>query len=342
MKTVEVLVLESSMASGVAISFDILATANRLREAAGQAPAFAAFASGPGARQLGRPARSGAGIGAPDVLVVPGAGLATEAEVAAGLSGREAAAARRRISAAAEADCEIAASCSSTFLLASAGLLDGRRATTTWWLAPLFRKTFPAVALDASAMVVADGKFTTAGAAMAHINLMLALVARLASPDLADRCARYMLLDRRGSQSPYMSLAMLCTGDEKVAKAEAWARTRLADGIGVAELGAAAGLEPRTFARRVRRTTGLTPVAFLQRLRVEQASELIETTALPIEEIAWRVGYGEPSTLRRLLRRHKGATPRQMRAAGVQPGDAGGRSTRKSGNSATGAAAAAV
>jgi transcriptional regulator GlxA family with amidase domain len=316
MTNVEVLLLGGSMPSSVAISFDILATANRLREAAGRPPPFAAFATGPGARAL-RSFSAPVGVkqGEADVLVVPGAGFASETEVADGLRGSEAAAARRRIGAAAASGCDIAASCSSTFLLASAGLLDGRRATTTWWLAPAFRRMFPAVHLEADAVVVADGGYTTAGAAMAHINLMLALVARCASPSLADLCARYMLLDRRGSQAPYMSLAMLCTGDEKVAKVEAWARERLADGIGVGELGAAAGLEPRTFARRVKRATGLTPVAFLQRLRVERATDLLETTRLPFEEIAHRVGYSEPSTLRRLLRQQKGVAPREVRAA---------------------------
>jgi transcriptional regulator GlxA family with amidase domain len=320
MTTVEVLVLEGSMTSSVAITFDILATANRLREAAGQPPPFAAFASEPGARARRRFSTPAGSIrGDTELLVIPGAGFATETEVAAGLKGSEAAAARRRIEATAASGCAVAASCSSTFLLASAGLLEGRRATTTWWLAPSFRRMFPLVSLDANAMVVADGDVITAGAAMAHINLMLALVARFASPSLADLCARYMLLDRRGSQAPYMSLAMLCTGDDKVAKAEAWARERLNDGLGVAELGAAAGLEPRTFARRVKRATGLTPVAFLQRLRVERATDLLETTRLPFEEIAYRVGYSEPSTLRRLLRQQKGVTPREMRAAVIQP-----------------------
>lgn len=209
MKVVEVLVLDRSMPSGVAISFDILATANRLRVAAGQKPFFAAFASGPGARALrgfAPPAVAPAGT---DVLVVPGAGYATETEMAEGLLGAPAAAARRRIEAAAASGCEVAASCSSTFLLASAGLLDGRRATTTWWLAPAFRRMFPAVDLDANAIVVADGALTTAGAAMAHINLMLALISRFASPALADLTARYMLLDRRGSQAPYMSLSLI-------------------------------------------------------------------------------------------------------------------------------------
>src|SRR5687767_6051187 len=144
MTTVEVLTLGRSLPSGVAISFDILDTANRLREAAGRPAPFTAFASGAGARALagGRRMAAGSHSGEASVLVVPGAGYSTESEVKEGLQTREAEAARRRIVTASAAGCAVAASCSSTFLLGSAGLLDRRRATTTWWLAPLFRRMF--------------------------------------------------------------------------------------------------------------------------------------------------------------------------------------------------------
>jgi transcriptional regulator GlxA family with amidase domain len=82
------------------------------------------------------------------------------------------------------------------------------------------------------------------------------------------------------------------------------------------DLAAAAGMSPRTFARRLHRTTGLSPIRFVQRLRMEAALELIETTRLPIDEVARRVGYAEPSTLRRVLRRDAGHAPRDLRAAG--------------------------
>ena len=96
---------------------------------------------------------------------------------------------------------QVAAGCASTFLLGEAGLLQGRCATTTWWLAPHFRERFPGVELDMDRMVVADGPITTAGAALAQADLMLELVARHGSAELARQCARYLLLDRRTSQS---------------------------------------------------------------------------------------------------------------------------------------------
>jgi len=115
-----------------------------------------------------------------------------------------------------------------------------------------------------------------------------------------------------------------------VKRAESWARQHLETGFPVEDLAAAAGLAPRTFARRVERATGLSPIRFLRRLRVERAVELLETTKLPLEEIARRVGYAEPTTLRRALRQEAGRGARELRANGrsrpsPQPSPASGR-----------------
>jgi transcriptional regulator GlxA family with amidase domain len=322
MTRIEVLVLEGAMPSSVAITLDVLATANRLRQARGRPPAFVARLTGSGAG-MAAPLAEGArlpiarrGAGAADAIVVPGLGMTTEEEVTARLTRRDAAWAKGRLAAAVARRAEVATSCSGAFLFAAAGLLDGRRASTTWWLAPLFRRMHPSVFLDPDALVVTDGPVTTAGAAMAQMDLMLAIVARRAGASLADACARYLLLDRRRSQSRYMALGFLAAADEHVARAERWARKRLGEGFAVDDLAAAAGLSPRTFARRVGRAVGLSPVRFLQRLRVERAVELIETTKLPLDEIARRVGYAEPSTLRRLIARSGLGPPRRLRAGG--------------------------
>ena len=320
MLDVEVLVMAGAMPSSIAITFDVMATANRLRAAASRAPTFRVRVSGSGAR-LARAVAAGSGFAAleaqaaPGLVVVPGPGLTTEAAVAQRLAGREARAACRALGAAVERGAEVATSCSGAFLVAAAGLLEGRRATTSWWLAPLFRRLHPRVDLDTEALVVTDGPVTTAGAAMAQMDLMLSIVARHAGRRLADQCARYLLLDERRSQSRYMALGYLAAADPQVARAEAWARERLEEGFAIDAMAAAAGLAPRTFARRVERATGLSPVRFLQRLRVERAMELLETTSLPVEEVARRVGYAEPTTLRRLLRRDTGRAPRALRVS---------------------------
>ncbi|CAL9452367.1 HTH-type transcriptional activator RhaS [Actinosynnema sp. ALI-1.44] len=291
MTSVRVLALDGAMATSVAITFDVLDTANRVK-----------------GRPVFRVTEDAA-----DVVVVPGLGLTSGAEVRA-LPGRpDARAAGDVLVDAVARGAEVATSCSGVFLPAAVGLLDGRRATTSWWLAPLFRRLHPGVELDAEALVVRDGPLTTAGAAMAHLDLMLTLVARHGGAELADRCARYLLADVRASQSAYMALGFLTAADPDVAAAERWARARLADDVSVADLAAAVGMSARTFARRVERATGLSPVRFLQRLRVETAVDLLTTTRLPVEDIARRVGYADPTTLRRVLRRETGRGPRDHR-----------------------------
>ncbi|NUT92935.1 MAG: helix-turn-helix domain-containing protein [Saccharothrix sp.] len=290
MTSVRVLALEGAMRSSVAITFDVLDTANRLR-----ARTFTLTS------------------GEADLVVVPGLGLTSGSEVRDFLARPDVVAAGRVLSEAVARGAEVATSCSGVFLPAALGLLDGWRATTTWWLAPLFRRLHPTVELDADALVVRDGPFTTAGAAMAHLDLMLTLVARHGGADLADRCARYLLADVRASQSSYMALGFLTAADPEVAAAERWARAHLAEDVSVGDLAAAVGLSTRTFARRVERATGHSPVRFLQRLRVETAVDLLTTTDLPVADIARRVGYADPTTLRRVLRRDTGRGPRDLR-----------------------------
>ncbi|HYH83758.1 MAG TPA: helix-turn-helix domain-containing protein [Longimicrobium sp.] len=319
MLVIDVMVLAGAMPSSVAITTDTIATANRLRAMAGRSPAFALRVSGSGRGIAAHLHAGGDPLPAADpsadagLVIVPGLGATTEAAVSERFGRKDVLAAMRALERAAGRGGEVAASCSSVFLLAEAGLLDGRRATTTWWLAPLFQRMYPGVRLDPEAMVVADGPVTTAGAAMAQLDLMLALVGRHAGAELAGQCARYLLLDGRRSQARYMAVGYLAAQDADVVRAERWAREHLGTGIDARELADAAGLSPRTFARRVVRATGLSPVRFLQRLRVERAVELLETTTCTVEEIARRVGYAEPTTLRRLLRRNAGARPRELR-----------------------------
>lgn len=320
MTPVEILILKNAQASSIAITFDVLATANRLRQAAGRKPPFVIHATGTGARAaqalVGAPSAANGGQHTARLVIVPGLGLSDAASIAQGLARRGAVQARTRLQEAAAGGAEIATSCSGTFLVAQAGLLNGRRATTTWWLANEFRQRFADVRLDTDALIVRDGNITTAGAAMAHLDLMLDLVARHASRALADMCSRYLLLDARRSQARYMVLAHLSAADERIARAERFARQSLETGFTIDQLAQAACLSPRTFARRLQQTLGLSPVQFVQKLRVERAVELLETTRLPLGTIAERVGYAEPSTLRKLIQRERGTEPRQLRGEG--------------------------
>lgn len=315
MLPITILVLETALASSVTITIDVLAMANHVCIGQGRPPGFAVKLAGPGAH-LFRPflAFPEAKHDTPELFIVPAQGLSKADCYRTRLAEPDAETARSLIRAAATGRAHIASSCTGTLLVAGTGLLDTCRATTAWWLAPVFRELFPKVALETSELVLSDGGITTAGAAMAQMDLMVGLIARYAGADVAEGCTRRMLLDERRSQTPYMAIGLLAASNESVARAVAWARPRLGDGIGVNDLAAAVGQSPRTFSRRVASATGLSPIHFLQQLRVERAIELIETTTLAFEEVAYRVGYADPSTLRVLIRRGAGLGPRELRA----------------------------
>jgi transcriptional regulator GlxA family with amidase domain len=206
----------------------------------------------------------------------------------------------------------VASACTGTFLLAESGVLDGRRATTSWWLAPVFRRRYPAVVLEETSMVTSSRGVTTAGAAFGHVDLALAVV-RMTSPALADLVARYLVVDERPSQSAYTIPSALAQSDPVVAAFERWARLHLGEPVAIKDGAAAVGVSERTLQRAVRRTLGTSPVRFVQDLRVEQASHLLRTTGLSLEAVARRVGYEHANTLRILLRERAGVTAGALR-----------------------------
>ena len=153
----------------------------------------------------------------------------------------------------------LGAACSGSFLLAESGLLDERRATTSWWLGPMFRQRYPRVKLDESRMLVNADGFTTAGAALAHVDLALSIV-RASSPALAALVARYLLVEARGSQAEFIIPDHLAHADPVVERFEDWARRNLADGFSLSEAAIAAGTSERTLARRLHSVLGKTPL----------------------------------------------------------------------------------
>jgi transcriptional regulator GlxA family with amidase domain len=151
-------------------------------------------------------------------------------------------------------------------------------------------------------MVVHDARAVTAGAAFGHVDLGLALVRR-ASPALAENVARLLVIDQRPSQSSYMAFDHLQHNDDVVVAFEQHVRARLDESLEIGVVAHAIGTSRRTLERRIRAALGMTPIAFVQRLRVERAGHLLRTTSQSVDQIAPQVGYANGSTLRALLRR---------------------------------------
>lgn len=206
----------------------------------------------------------------------------------------------------------IAAACTGTFVLGRAAVLDGERATTSWWLGPAFRREFPAVELDEQAMLVAGRRTLTAGAALAHLDLALAVI-RERSPSLASLVARYLLIDDRPSQAAFVVPEHVSHDDELVKRFETWIRGHLAEPFALGHVARQVGSSERTLQRRIRAVLGKPPVAFVQDLRLERAVHLLRVTRGSVDEIAGAVGYGDGSTLRTLLRRRLRTGVRELR-----------------------------
>ncbi|MEZ0064434.1 transcriptional regulator GlxA family with amidase domain [Streptacidiphilus sp. MAP12-20] len=315
---VAVLVLDGVFDSGLAAVLDILQCANTLRKRLPQPPpawqvrtvGFADTVRTGAGHQV--TAESVAHVDECDLLLIPGVAERRPEELVAYLSGPRAAPARELITRARARRTSIATACAGTFLLAEAGILDGLSVTTTWWLGPLFRSRYPKVTLDQNRMVNDCDGVTTAGAAFAHVDLALTLVRRR-SPSLSDLVANYLVIDERPSQAAHTMSGALAAGDPTVAAFERWARDHLHEPLSVTDAARALGVSERTLQRTTRAVLGVSPVRFVQDLRVEQATHLLRTTDRTIETIARRVGYESANTLRVLLRDRTGKSAAQLR-----------------------------
>lgn len=223
----------------------------------------------------------------------------------------------------ADAGRSLAASCAGTFVLAEVGLLEGRRATTSWWLGRLFRADYPGVSFCEGELVVCDGRIFSSGAFTACLDLGLRVVEAFGGPALALSCAKVLLIHaRRDSQFPYMTLqARVDHQDELVLRAQSHIRSHMRTPLSVEVLAALLNTTPRTLGRRFREAVGCSPMAYIQEQRVEGAKRLLESTDLRYEEIVERVGYEDPSSFRRLFQRVTKVSPsryRQMFSHGRQ------------------------
>ncbi|GAA4856655.1 GlxA family transcriptional regulator [Kitasatospora terrestris] len=210
----------------------------------------------------------------------------------------------------------VAAHCVGTFALAAAGLLDGRRATTHWRFADLLAERHPATTVDLDALYVDEGSVVTGAGAAAGLDLCLHLVRREYGAAAANALARELVAPphRDGGQAQYLAAPVPDDGDDdRLTEVLAWAREHLDRPLPVAELARRALMSRRSFARRFTAATGTTPHAWLLGLRLARAEELLETTDLPVEEVARRSGFGSAAVLREQFVRRRGVPPRTYR-----------------------------
>jgi transcriptional regulator GlxA family with amidase domain len=307
--------------SAVSSVMDILATAEAVRpDIDPSIPALEVVVAGPRRRVTStagmsiEATRSLRELDDLDVVVVPALGTITGPDTEAAVESAGGRAVVRALGGIDPARSRLAAACTGVFPLAETGILDGRRATTTWFLTPTFRVRYPRVAVDLDRMVVADGPVLTAGAAFAHIDLALAIL-RGVSAELSGHVARLLLIDERPSQAAYVTYDHLQHDDPVVLAFERHVRGQLERPFDASDAASAIGTSRRTLERRTRQTLGMSPLDIVQRLRLERAAHLRRTTNLSTEAIAQRVGYANAETLRALQRR----TARSAGAAAGYP-----------------------
>lgn len=336
MKDFEVLLLEGTNPSGVSMTRDILAAAAMAAARVGaSAPTWelCSVSGGPVSLQGGiyaitkklPPRRKGTN----SILLVPGIWVGNASELQVRTARDDCRRAIKLIAAHVAAGGQVAASCSAVFLLQAAGVLTGRRATTTWWLAPELTRIDASIHVEANRIVCIDGPVMTAGAAFAQSDLMVHLLRQRFGAQLADAVSRVLLLHERTEQSRFVMPALLASGDALVMRLTRRVESRLPDIPSVAQLAAELCVAERTLGRHVRQATGMGTLELIRSIRLHRARSLLQGSRMNIDQVAAEVGYQDATALRRLMRKAGNTSPRQVRARTVVSRSAGTTSAQR-------------
>ncbi|MDO9298951.1 GlxA family transcriptional regulator [Bradyrhizobium sp.] len=280
---------------------------------AGQPPAIKVLAETPG------PVRSSSGVEMLARGLKPSAAITTLI-VAGGEGVRQAATCAKTLGfvrAMAKRGIRVASVCSGAYILAEAGLLDGRRATTHWQRTPHFVKTYPRVKLEPDRIFVRDGNIWSSAGISAGIDLALAMAAEDFGDEVAQQAARQLVLYHRrsGGQSQFSSLLELKAPTGRFAPLLAWAREHLDAPLTVEDMAEQAGMSSRHFARAFIAETGTTPSKAVERLRIEVARQRVQSSSEAIERVAETTGFRDPERMRRAFIRAFGQPPQSLRRA---------------------------
>lgn len=315
MVRIDILALAHCSPASLGITTDVLGAANRLagrrlfdsRVLSPDAPAVA-LRNGMSIEAL--PLVSARGR---DLVVLPGLGAATPDELVERLAQPDVQEAAAWLGGAWRQGATVAASCSAVFVLGLAGLLEGRRCTSTWWLVPELKAQVPGCDATLDAMVTEDERIWTAGASLAHIDLMLGLVARFGSAGLVADVARHLVVEPRASQARFVAPTFLAAQDPLARRVETLVRQNLPAVPSLDDIAGRMAVSPRTLSRRLTAATGLTPMRLVQKIRLDAALHALQTTRTPVDQVARDVGFEDASALYRLVQRHTGKPPSAYR-----------------------------
>nr|WP_018260176.1 GlxA family transcriptional regulator [Methylobacterium sp. WSM2598] len=209
----------------------------------------------------------------------------------------------------------LGAICTGAFVLAQAGLLDGRRATTHWLFARTLQARFPAVRVEEDRIFIVDGPVWTSAGMTAGVDLALAMVEKDLGAEIARSVARKLVMYHRraGGQTQHSELLDLAPKSDRIQAALTFARRNLRRDLTVEQLAEAAALSPRQFSRAFRAETGQSPAKAVEQLRVEAARLMLEQTRHPVETVAREAGFSDPERMRRAFLRAFGQPPQALR-----------------------------
>jgi AraC family transcriptional regulator, transcriptional activator FtrA len=245
-------------------------------------------------------------LGRADTIIIPGWRDATEHPPALVL---------RRLQAAHARGARLASICSGVFVLAAAGLLNGRAATTHWRYVNLLQQRYPEIEVRPNALYVDEGQILTSAGSAAGLDMMLHLVRRDHGSKIANRVAQRLVIPpfRLGDQAQFVKRPVPREDTARLARLQDWLRGNPAMPHSVTSMAQRAAMSPRTLQRQFQDSTGLSPVAWLTRERVEIAKELLDSTHEPMAQVAALAGFGSEESFRRHFRRVTGTTPTAFR-----------------------------
>jgi transcriptional regulator GlxA family with amidase domain len=210
---------------------------------------------------------------------------------------------------------ELASICVGSFLLAATGLLDGKKATTNWMFADLFREKYPQVMLEDDKIIVDQGRIYTCGGAFSFTTFMIYLIEKFCGHEVAITASKILMINMH--QQPQTSFSIFQFqkehADDEISRVQQYLEKNYNKTITVTEMAGISNMSSRNLIRRFEQATGNTPLEYLQRFRIENAKKMLENKNYGIEQIAMKCGYEDMSFFRKVFKRHAGMTPREYK-----------------------------